>query len=89
MDRFATYVEAFQIVQEDIDHFKMILIPGKDYRRPIADRIQSAFMRLFPEATIQIECRDRLQQEGSGKTMPFISRVSAVGAETVKKRNEI
>jgi phenylacetate-CoA ligase len=88
MDRFAAYVEAFQIIQEDTGRFKMVLIPGKNYQETIADRIQSAFMRLFPEATIQIECRERLHQEGSGKIRPFISRVSAAGAETVKRRNE-
>ena len=70
--------------------FKMVLIPGEDYHEAIADRIQSGFMRLFPEATIRIVHRERLRQEGSGKTMPFISRVSATKAEseTVMRRNE-
>lgn len=88
MDRFAAHLEAFQIIQEDIDRFKMVLVPGKEYRETVADRIQSGFGRLFPEATIRIVRRERLHQEGSGKTMPFISRVSAAGAETVTKRNE-
>jgi hypothetical protein len=75
MDQFAGAIEAFQIIQEDIDRFQLALIPGRNYHSDISFQIQSAFLRLFPGASIRIFCTKSFHQEGSGKIMPFISQV--------------
>jgi phenylacetate-CoA ligase len=75
MDRFAGYIEAFQIVQEDFDRFRLILVPGKGYSRWVTEQIQSRFIRLFPGAVVHTAFSKRLHREGSGKVMPFKSIV--------------
>jgi phenylacetate-CoA ligase len=75
VDRFASYVEAFQIVQEDFDLFTLNLIPKKQYNQSVAEQIQSRFISLFPDAVVRIALSESLHQEGSGKVMPFKSDI--------------
>ncbi|MBL0714962.1 MAG: phenylacetate--CoA ligase family protein [Desulfosarcina sp.] len=88
MDRFADSIDAFQIVQEDFDRFKLVLIPGKEYGRSVTEQIQSSFVSLFPDAVVRIAFSERLQQEGSGKVMPFKSLVGGDKAEMLSGHHE-
>ncbi len=85
MDRFAKDVNAFQIIQEDIDCFQLVVIPGAGYHQGVANQIQSCFRDLFPGARIHIVVRDRLQHDASGKIMPFVSRIDAHTTESIPK----
>ncbi|WP_407278624.1 AMP-binding protein [Aromatoleum evansii] len=69
-------VAAFRIVQESLELTRVELVPGPGYGPPIASAIERGLMaRLGAGVRIQIEPRDEILPEKSGKYRYVMSRV--------------
>jgi len=74
-NRLAPHVYEYQIVQEDINLFKVLIVPGKSYRQEGENTFIPVIKRFFPNARIDIKLVDVIERGPSGKFTAFKSRV--------------
>lgn len=67
-------VSEFQIIQEAIDRFTIIVVPGPHFD---SERIRSMVASRYPSARVSITVVERIQREASGKLRSFRSQVTA------------
>lgn len=74
-------IEAFKIVQESIDHTRVLLVPGAGYSEEIAVRVRAGLReRLGAEVDVSVEMVREIPLEASGKMRFILSRVeTAIG----------
>lgn len=65
------YIHEFQIIQEGIDLFTVLLVPTKFYSEKIRFEAEKDIRRYFPKAKIKICLVDQIKRETSGKLIDF------------------
>jgi phenylacetate-CoA ligase len=83
-------IERFKIVQHDLMHTEVLLVPGSSYQAAHADTIRAAFLRrLGTDVDVAIRLVDAIPSEASGKFRYVVSKVEAAahGARTPAARS--
>ncbi len=71
-------IAKFKIVQETVDHTRVLLVADADFDRSNAERIRTAMaQRLGQGVRIDVEFVDDIPAEASGKYRYVISKVTA------------
>jgi len=65
------YIHEFQVIQEDIDQFSVLIVPTKFYSDKAAKKVEKGIYQNFPEAKIKIHLVDQIKREASGKFIGF------------------
>jgi phenylacetate-CoA ligase len=74
--KFASeFVNEFQVVQEAVDRFRIIVVPGPRFDDAARERIRSTVSSRYPSAEVSVIVVDHLQRERSGKRRSFRSEV--------------
>ncbi|MGE5862024.1 MAG: phenylacetate--CoA ligase family protein [Ignavibacteria bacterium] len=74
-NRLAPHVYEYQIIQEDINLFKVLIVPGKSYRSEGENIFIPVIKRFFPNAEIDIKLVEAIERAPSGKFAAFKSMV--------------
>jgi phenylacetate-CoA ligase len=70
-------IRAFKIVQEDLHHTRVLLIPAPGFEKGVLEKIKQAFKtRLGADVEVTIELVAELPQEASGKFRYVVSHVA-------------
>ncbi len=75
-DKLAPNVREYQIIQEDINSFTVLVVPGFSYNNHAEDVIVPAIKGFFPEAEIILNIVPSIEREPSGKFKAFKSKVN-------------
>lgn len=81
LGRFATLapnVYEYQIIQDDINLFTLLIVPNSSYNNEAEKMIIPAIKKYFPKAKININLVSSIEREPSGKFKAFKSKVSIV-----------
>ncbi len=65
------YIHEFQVIQEDIDQFSVLIVPTKFYSDKAAKKVEKGIYKNFPKAKIKIHLVDQIKREASGKFIGF------------------
>ena len=65
------YIHEFQIVQEAMDLFLILIVPTRFYSEKIENEIAAFIQKIFPYATVKIHLLDHIEREKSGKLLDF------------------
>ena len=65
------YIHEFQVIQEDIDQFSVLIVPTKFYSDKAAKKVEKDIYKNFPKAKIKIHLVDQIKREASGKFIGF------------------
>ena len=65
------YIHEFQVIQEDIDQFSVLIVPTKFYSDKAAKKVEKDIYKNFPKAKIKIHLVDQIKREASGKFIDF------------------
>ena len=68
-------VREFQITQEAVNRFRIVLVPGSRFEDAHIERIRSAVGSRYPAAAVEVRIADRIDREASGKLRAFRSLV--------------
>lgn len=77
-DKLAPNVREYQIVQEDLNIFKVFVVPGLEYNYHGENIIATAIKKFFPSAEITVSIVPKIEREPSGKLRAFKSKVSTI-----------
>lgn len=69
-------VKEFQIIQEAVDRFRIVVVPDARFDGAAGDRIRFMVRSRYPSAQVSVTVVDRIQREPSGKLRSFRSQVS-------------
>ncbi len=75
-DKLAPNVREYQIIQEDINSFTVLVVPGFSYNNHGENVIVPAIKKFFPEAEIILNIVPAIEREQSGKFKAFKSKVN-------------
>lgn len=70
-DSFAGLLKEYQIIQENINTFKVLIIPAQVINNDIEFKIKKIMIKEFPRATINISYVDKITRDSSGKFRAF------------------
>jgi phenylacetate-CoA ligase len=68
-------IDQMQLVQEDIDHLVVNIVPGRDYDDSVAQKIRDYFMLLFVDIRVTLNLIPEIKPEASGKFRFSICKV--------------
>lgn len=68
---FADKLHEFQVIQEAIDGFRVLVVPRHAYRDQLTQLIHQGMHALFPHARIKVEMVKTITRNPSGKLMCF------------------
>ncbi len=74
-NHLAPRVYEYQIIQEGINIFKVLIVPGKSYTSEGENIFKPVIKRFFPNAVIDIKLVDAIERAPSGKFAAFKSMV--------------
>jgi phenylacetate-CoA ligase len=72
-DSMSAAVREYQVVQEALDRFRIVVVPGACFDEAAGERIRSVFASWDPSAHVTIDIVDRIPREASGKRRTFRS----------------
>ncbi|HVO72801.1 MAG TPA: hypothetical protein VMT35_02150, partial [Ignavibacteriaceae bacterium] len=75
--RTLSNIYEYQIIQEEINFFKILIIPGKSYKNEGENIFIPVIKRFFPDAAIDIKLVDAIERGPAGKFAAFKSNVKA------------
>ncbi len=71
-------IERFKIVQESLQHTRVLLVPGAGYRPAMAETVRAGFrQRLGAGVAVEVEVVSEIPAEKSGKFRYVVSRVAS------------
>ena len=65
------FIHEFQIIQEGIDLFSVLIVPTKFYSDKTKKEVVKGIRRYFPKAKIKIHLVDQIKRDASGKFRDF------------------
>ncbi len=74
-DGLSSIVTEFQIIQESLEHFRVIIVPTAHFDDAARAKVQSIFTSRYPSFKVTVDLVDRIEREASGKRRAFISRI--------------
>ena len=75
-EKLAPKVREYQIVQEDLDTFKVFIVPGISYNNYCEIEFSTSIKKFFPNAKIIVNMVSKIEREPSGKFRTFKSKVN-------------
>jgi len=75
-DALADFAYEFQVIQQAIDQFEVLIVPSNLFRDNIKEMIRQLITEEFPHTTVRVNLVSRIERGQSGKFSAFISKVS-------------
>jgi phenylacetate-CoA ligase len=74
-DPLAALVHEFQVIQRQLDHFEVLIVPSGQLEEVKMDHVRSLIRHDFPGVGVDVTVVERIPREPSGKVRPFVSQV--------------
>ena len=73
----ATFIREFQVIQEEVTLFKVLVVPGRNFSKNIEQKIRETIWKEFPGVHVTITLVDKIKREKAGKFRAIVSNVAS------------